>query len=205
MTELHLLVMAWDHCVWGFLLLLLLLFLELRHLLAEKGRFIPLFDAAMTLTLSFLEIALCKFILPVIHSFCLFSISFIHQLYTKTMSEACTGSGVGILERFRRCPCPCPCPWGLPWWFSGKESICQCRRLGFNPWVEKIDPQKEEMAIHSSIVAWEVTWTEEPGRVQSMELQESDTTEWLNMYLLLRDITPRGELTHNLRTWSGML
>ena len=26
---------------------------------------------------------------------------------------------------------------GLPWWFSGKESICQCRRLGFNPWVER--------------------------------------------------------------------
>ena len=27
---------------------------------------------------------------------------------------------------------------GLPWWFSGKESACQCRRPGFNPWVRKI-------------------------------------------------------------------
>ena len=27
---------------------------------------------------------------------------------------------------------------GLTWWLSGKESICQCRRLGFNPWVGKI-------------------------------------------------------------------
>ena len=27
---------------------------------------------------------------------------------------------------------------GLPWWLSGKESACQCRRLGFNPWVGKI-------------------------------------------------------------------
>ena len=26
----------------------------------------------------------------------------------------------------------------LPWWLSGKESACQCRRLGFNPWVRKI-------------------------------------------------------------------
>ena len=27
---------------------------------------------------------------------------------------------------------------GLPWWLSGKEFTCQCRRLGFNPWVGKI-------------------------------------------------------------------
>ena len=30
---------------------------------------------------------------------------------------------------------------GLPWWLSGKESACQCRRcerLGFDPWVRKI-------------------------------------------------------------------
>ena len=27
---------------------------------------------------------------------------------------------------------------GLPWWLSGKESACQCRRHGFNPWSGKI-------------------------------------------------------------------
>ena len=27
---------------------------------------------------------------------------------------------------------------GLPWWLSGKESACQCRRHKFNPWVRKI-------------------------------------------------------------------
>ena len=27
---------------------------------------------------------------------------------------------------------------GLPWWLSGKESACQCRRPGFDPWVGKI-------------------------------------------------------------------
>ena len=27
---------------------------------------------------------------------------------------------------------------GLPWWLSGKESTCQCRRLGFDSWVWKI-------------------------------------------------------------------
>ena len=28
--------------------------------------------------------------------------------------------------------------WGLPWWLSGKESTCQCRRHRFDPWVGKI-------------------------------------------------------------------
>ena len=27
---------------------------------------------------------------------------------------------------------------GLPWWLSGKGSICQCRKPRFNPWVGKI-------------------------------------------------------------------
>ena len=33
------------------------------------------------------------------------------------------------------------------------------------------------MATYSSILAWKVSWTEEPGRLQSMGSQESDTTE----------------------------
>ena len=33
------------------------------------------------------------------------------------------------------------------------------------------DPQEENMATHSSILAWRILWTEEPGRLQSMVLQ----------------------------------
>jgi len=33
------------------------------------------------------------------------------------------------------------------------------------------DLLEEEMATHSSILAWEIPWTEEPGRLQSMGLQ----------------------------------
>ena len=33
------------------------------------------------------------------------------------------------------------------------------------------DPLEEEMAIHSSTVAWKIPWTEEPGRLQSMGSQ----------------------------------
>ena len=33
------------------------------------------------------------------------------------------------------------------------------------------DPREEEMAIHSSILAWKILWMEERGRLQSMGLQ----------------------------------
>ena len=39
------------------------------------------------------------------------------------------------------------------------------------------DPLEEGMATHSSILAWKIPWTEEPGGLQTMGLQESDTTE----------------------------
>ena len=38
------------------------------------------------------------------------------------------------------------------------------------------NPLEKEMATHSSILAWEIPWTEESGRLQSMESQESDIT-----------------------------
>ena len=37
------------------------------------------------------------------------------------------------------------------------------------------DPLEKEIAAHSSILVWRIPWTEEPGRLQSMGLQESDT------------------------------
>ena len=54
--------------------------------------------------------------------------------------------------------------YGLPKWHNGKESACQCRKCIFDPWE---DPLEKEMAIHSSILAWEIPWTEEPGGPQS--------------------------------------
>ena len=37
------------------------------------------------------------------------------------------------------------------------------------------DPLEMETVIHSSILAWEIPWTEEPGVLQSIGSQESDT------------------------------
>ena len=54
---------------------------------------------------------------------------------------------------------------GLPWWQSGKESTCQCGR-----WLRSLvqeDPLEEEMATHSSGLAWEIPWTEEHDGLQS--------------------------------------
>ena len=46
-------------------------------------------------------------------------------------------------------------------------------------WVRSLgqeDPLEKEMATHSSILAWRIPGTEEPGGLQSMGLQESDMT-----------------------------
>ena len=59
---------------------------------------------------------------------------------------------------------------GLP---SGKESACPMAELQ-ETWVQSLsqgDPLEEVMATHSSILAWEIPWTEEPGGLQSMGLQ----------------------------------
>ena len=44
------------------------------------------------------------------------------------------------------------------------------------------DPLGEEMATHSSILAWKIPRTEEPGKQLSMGLQESDTTEHTHIH-----------------------
>ena len=49
-------------------------------------------------------------------------------------------------------------------------------------WVQSLgqeDPLEKDMATCSSILAWEIQWTEEPGRLQSMGSQELDTTQRL--------------------------
>ena len=38
-------------------------------------------------------------------------------------------------------------------------------------------PLEKEMATHSSVLAWRIPWTEEPGGLQSVGSPESDTTE----------------------------
>ena len=41
--------------------------------------------------------------------------------------------------------------------------------------LDQEDPLEKEMATHSIILAWKIPWTEEPGQLQSMGLQKSQT------------------------------
>ena len=46
------------------------------------------------------------------------------------------------------------------------------------------DPLEEDMVTHSSILAWRIPWTEEPGGLQSWGHKKSDTTEQLSTSVL---------------------
>ena len=61
----------------------------------------------------------------------------------------------------------------FPCWFIGKESTCNAGDLQ-ETWVQSLvweDPLEKEMATHSSILAWRLPWTKEPGGLQSMRSQ----------------------------------
>ena len=63
---------------------------------------------------------------------------------------------------------------GFPGSSDGKESACNAGDPDSIPGSGR-SPGKE-MATHSNILAWRIPWTKEPGRLQSMGLQEWDTT-----------------------------
>ena len=70
---------------------------------------------------------------------------------------------------------------GFPGVTSGKEPACQFRRhksLGFDPWVGKI-PWRSSWQPTSVFLPGESSWTEEPGRLQSIE---SESWTWLKQW-----------------------
>ena len=69
----------------------------------------------------------------------------------------------------------CTSKLGPPKWLSGLKktnppaTAGNAREMNWIPGGE--DPLEEEMATHSSILAWRTLWTEEPGRLQYFALQ----------------------------------
>ena len=58
------------------------------------------------------------------------------------------------------------------------------------------DPLEKEMATHSSILAWEISWTEKPGGLYSMGLQRVlVTTEWLTLSLSMNNHCPQAAMS----------
>ena len=69
----------------------------------------------------------------------------------------------------------CGAKWAS-WWLRGKESTSNARDLGLI--TGSGNPLEKEMATHCSILVWRVPWTEDPGMLQSMGRQKSQT--WLS-------------------------
>ena len=72
--------------------------------------------------------------------------------------------------------------WDIIMWYDNTGSqVAPCQRihqLMQETQVQSLggeNPLEQEMAIHSSILVWEISWTEEPVRPQSMGSQKSQT------------------------------
>ena len=89
-----------------------------------------------------------------------------HSLETLKWSEYILYVRIWILKSQR-------VEWGLSWLLSGKESACQAGNVGFIPGSKR--SLEKQMTTHSSILAWEILWTEEPGGLQSTGSQKSQT------------------------------
>ena len=63
---------------------------------------------------------------------------------------------------------------GLPHNSVGKSSACNA--VNQVQFLGQEGPQEKELASHSNILAWRISWTEEPGGLQSMGSQELDMT-----------------------------
>ena len=70
--------------------------------------------------------------------------------------------------------------WGFPGGASGKEPACQSWRQMQIPSLGQEDPLEEGMATHSSILAWRIPWTEEPGGLQNMWSQRVKH-DWIDL------------------------
>ena len=67
------------------------------------------------------------------------------------------------------------------------------------------DPLEKEMATHSSVLAWRIPWTEEPGRQQSVGLQRAGHNWGTNTalsYILSPFCTIQGDELNNISKWS---
>ena len=74
---------------------------------------------------------------------------------------------------------------GLPQWLNRKESACSAGATGdAGSSLGWKDPLEESMATHSSILAWRIPWTGEPGRLQSVGSQsQTRLSDWAHTHV----------------------
>ena len=66
--------------------------------------------------------------------------------------------------------------------FCGKKNLLAVQKTQFQS-LGREAPLEKGMATHCSILAWRITWAEDPGGLQSMGSQKSYRTEWLTLSL----------------------
>ena len=68
---------------------------------------------------------------------------------------------------------------GLPWWLSGKESTCQCRRYQFEPWSQKIPWRRKSHSLHGHTM-----------KTHSMKMPMDGRTQWARVHAVAKSWTP---------------
>ena len=61
------------------------------------------------------------------------------------------------------------------------------------------DPLEKEMATHSSILAWRIPWTEDPGSLQLGSQRVGHTTKWLHFHFYLMSYQLENDALSDLR------
>ena len=82
---------------------------------------------------------------------------------------------------------------GLPWWLSGKEFTCKCRRCGFDPCVRKIPRRRKQQLIpvflpgksHGGGAWWATVHRVTKSQTQ---LIDQKTTNNINSYMIFPDV-----------------
>ena len=85
---------------------------------------------------------------------------------------------------------------GLPWWLRWATKIClQCQSPRFDPWVRKITWRRKCNPLN--ILAWRISWTQEPGRLQSVGSQKDGHDRATNTFTFRTE----SEHLYTCRSW----
>ena len=90
---------------------------------------------------------------------------------------------------------------GFPGGSDGEESTCNL----WETWVQSLgleDPLEEGMETHSSILAWRISWTEEPGGLQSMGSHRVGH-DWSNLACMYRHEETSWRNRKGFLSWQG--
>ena len=99
---------------------------------------------------------------------------------------------------------------GFPGRANCKEPSCQCRRrkrLRFDPWVGEIPWRRVwQPTRFSSILAWRIPWTEQPGGLYSSHrITKSQTRlKWLSTHAIIECVAISFSRSFRIHEWTPM-